>query len=403
MAADEGRRPARLRGGLLATLGALSAFGPVSLDLYLPAFPSIAQSLGVATGDVQLTFSASLLGLGVGQLVYGPLADRFGRKPPLVAGLVLFVVASLLCAVSPSLSVLVGLRLLQGLGGCAGLVIARAIVRDCFDGPALARSYSVITSVAMLAPLIAPGVGALILWAAGWRAVFVVIAAFGVACLLATWRLPETLPVERRLPHGVGDALRGYRGLVRQRRFVVPASVVALSSGTLMAYLSSSSTVMMDGFGVPAGWFAVLVPSMALCYIVGLRLNMTLVGRYPTEVLLRAYLAVEVPAAVLVVVLFVVGAPLWAVLVGLGVVIGCIGGTLPTATAATMRPFGANAGSASALLGTVQMGLAGIVAATLAAVASLAPAALTPGLIMSVAMVALAGVASVLVWSHRPS
>ena len=144
-------------------LGALTAFGPMSLDFYLPAFPSVASSLGVDVGDVQLTFSACLLGLGLGQLVYGPLSDRFGRKPPLVAGLVLYVVASVLCALAPSLAALTALRLLQGLGGCAGIVIARAIVRDCYSGRGLARAFSVTTTVSMLAPLLAPTLGAAIL------------------------------------------------------------------------------------------------------------------------------------------------------------------------------------------------------------------------------------------------
>jgi len=237
------------------------------------------------------------------------------------------------------------------------------------------------------------------LWAAGWRAVFVAIALFGVACLLAVWRLPETHPAERRRLHGVRDAAHGYLALFGQRRFVVPALIVALSSGTLMAYLSSSSALLMDGFGVSPGLFAVLVPSMALCYIVGLRLNMTLVGRHGTVVLLRAYLAIEVPAVVALVVALAVDAPLWIVLATLGVVIGCIGGTLPSATAETMRPFGANAGSASALLGTLQMGLAGTVAALLAATAA---AVAGPALVMGLAMLALTLVATALVWVHRP-
>lgn len=388
-------RPLRLRGGLLLTLGALSAFGPMSLDLYLPAFPSIASSLDVSTPDIQLTFSACLIGLGLGQLVYGPLADRFGRKPPLIAGLALYVVASLLCAVAPSLAMLTGMRLLQGLGGCAGLVIARAIVRDCFDGPALARSFSVITSVAMVAPLVAPSLGSAILRLASWQVMFVVIALFGLACLLAALTLPETHPPSRRLQHGLRDAARGYASLLRQRRFVVPAFVVALASGTLMAYISSSSVVIMTGFGVSTTSFSLIFASMAACFVAGLRLNMVLVHRYRMRVLIRVYLAVEVPALVALVVLFAVGAPLWAVLVAIGVVQMCLGGTLPSATAETMEPFARNAGSASALLGTVQLGYAGVLAATLAALT------FTPSMEMSIAMLAMAVVASVLAALRR--
>ncbi|MGD9957450.1 MAG: Bcr/CflA family efflux MFS transporter, partial [Candidatus Nanopelagicales bacterium] len=222
----------------MLTLGALSAFGPVSLDLYLPAFPEIAQSFGVSTGDVQLTFAACLLGLGLGQLVYGPLSDRFGRKPPLLAGLVLYVAASLLCAAAPSLVALTSLRFVQGLGGCAGLVIARAIVRDGFDGPELTRSFSVIASVSMVAPLLAPSAGALVLRTTSWRVLFVVIAAFGAACLVAALRLPETHPHNRRTEQGLLSSLAGYGRLLANRSFVLPASIAALGSGTLLAYIS---------------------------------------------------------------------------------------------------------------------------------------------------------------------
>lgn len=385
----------RLRGGLLLTLAALSAFGPMSLDLYLPAFSSIAADLGVTPGDIQVTFSACLVGLGLGQLVYGPLSDRFGRKPPLIGGLVLYAVASLLCAIAPTLAMLTGMRLLQGLGGCAGLVIARAVIRDCFDGPSLARSFSVITSVAMLAPLVAPALGAAILQVAGWRQVFVLLAAFGVACLLASLRLPETLPAGRRNEHGVVDAIRGYGGLLRQRRFVVPALVVALASATLMAYISSSSVVFMGTYDISPTQFALVFGLMAACFITGLRLNIVLLRRFRTHRLLQAYLAIEVPALAALVALFAVGAPLWAVLVALGVVKVCLGGTLPNSVAEAMQPFGHVAGSASALLGTIQMGLAGTVAAVLAAVA------LTPSIAMASAMLGMAVVSGVLATVRR--
>lgn len=385
----------RLRGSLLLTLAALSAFGPMSLDLYLPAFPSIASSLGVAPADVQVTFSACLIGLGLGQLVYGPLADRFGRKPPLIAGLALYVVASLLCAVAPSLAMLTGMRLLQGLGGCAGMVIARAIVRDCFAGPALARSFSVITSVAMLAPLVAPSLGAGILQVAGWRSMFVVIAAFGAACLVATLFLPETHGPDRRLAYGVREAARGYGALLRQRRFLVPAAVVVLAAGTLMAYISSSSVVFMEGYGIAPSVFALVFGLLAACFIAGLRANIVLLRRYPSYVLVRAYVLVEVPVLLALLVLFLVGAPVWAPLAAVGVVMFCLGGTLPNATAETMEPFARNAGSASALLGTMQMGFAGILAATLAALS------FTPSLEMTVAMLAMAVASSALAAARR--
>lgn len=382
--------PLQLRGALLLTLAAVSAFGPMSLDLYLPAFPSIAGSLGVSTGDVQLTFAACLLGLGAGQLVYGPLSDRYGRRPPLIAGLVLYVVAALLCAVAPNLTALTAARLLMGLGGCAGLVIARAIVRDCFSGVALARSFSVITSVSMLAPLVAPALGALVLRLGSWRVMFGVIAAFGLACLLASLALPETHPSHDRTEHGVVDSVRGYLRLLVTRAFVLPAGIAALASATLLAYISSSSVVFMGSYDVPPAGFALVFALLACCFIAGLRLNMRLVQRHPVHVLLRVYLLGETVALVVVVAFLAAHAPLVAVLAVLGVVKACLGGTLPNATAEAMQPFARNAGSASALLGTLQFGLAGVVTSTLAWLA------FPPALEMGGTMLALAVVAAVL-------
>lgn len=381
----------RLRGGLLITLAALSAFGPISLDLYLPAFPSIADSLGVSTGDVQLTFAACLLGLGLGQLVYGPLSDRYGRKPPLIGGLVLYVVASLLCAAAPSLWALTGLRFVQGLGGCAGLVIARAIVRDGFDGPELTRSFSVIASVSMIAPLLAPSAGAAVLQVASWRVLFVVIALFGAACLVAALRLPETHPRHRRTDHGVIASIAGYGSLLRQRRFVLPASIAALGSGTLLAYISSSSVVLMTTYGVGPAGFALIFAFLALWFIIGIRVNLVLLHRRSVHQLLRLYVAVEIAALVVLLVLLEMQSPLWAVLAALAVVKACLGGIFPNATAESMQPFKRSAGSASALLGTMQFATGGIVAGILAAVA------LAPGIEMAGSMLVLAVVSAVLV------
>ena len=395
VAGEHPEHPVRLRGTLLLSLGALSAFGPMSLDLYLPAFPSIASTLRVSTGDVQLTFSACLIGLGLGQLVYGPLSDRFGRKPPLVAGLLLYVVAAVLCAVAPTLAMLTVARLLMGLGGCAGLVISRAIVRDCFEGPALARSFSVISSVSMLAPLVAPALGAAVLHVASWRAMFLVMAAFGVCCLLAALLLPETHPSHHRTEHGVLDSLRGYRSLLEQRLFVLPASIFAVAGGILLTYISSSSIVFMGGYGVSATGFALVFALMALCFIGGLRLNMRLVLSHPTHVLIRVYLGVAVPALVLLVALLAAHAPVWAVLGALGVVKACLGGTFPNASAETMQPFARTAGSASALLGTMQFAFAGVVGAMLSTLA------FTPSLEMSVTMLVLAVLASALAALRR--
>jgi DHA1 family bicyclomycin/chloramphenicol resistance-like MFS transporter len=240
----------------------------------------------------------------------------------------------------------------------------------------------------MLAPLVAPALGAGILRFANWHVMFGFIALFGLACLAASWRLPESLPVERRHRHGVGAAMRGYGSLLRQRQFLVPAFVAAFASGTLMSYLSSSSVVFMGEYGLSTTVFPVVFALMAGCFLLGVRLNITLLRHYRLHVLLQAYLLVAVAALVALVLLVLVGAPLWTLFVAIGAVKVCLGGTLPNATAETMEPFARNAGAASALLGTVQMGFAGLLAAVLAALA------FTPSLEMGVAMLATAVVAA---------
>ncbi len=356
----------RGRARLLATTAALVAVGPISLDLYLPAFPSMAESLGVSVGDVQLTLSAYLLGLALGQLVYGPLSDRYGRKPPLIVGLVLYTVASVLCVLAPTLPLLVGLRVLQALGGCAPIVISRAVVRDCFDGPGLARAFSVNTSVAMAAPVLAPTIGALILRAGSWHATFVACAVFGVACLVLALVLPETHPVHRRTDHGVVDAVRQYGQLLGQRAFVVPAAIAAFASATLFGYISSSSAVYMGVYDVGATGFGLLFALGAVVFVSGSLLNMRLVRHHLVHRLLRTYLVVQTVAAALLLASAVAHVPLAALLVPLLVTKACLGGTLPNASAETVAPFPTRAGSAAALMGTAQMGLGALVSSVLA-------------------------------------
>jgi DHA1 family bicyclomycin/chloramphenicol resistance-like MFS transporter len=311
---------------------------------------------------------------------------------------VLYVVASLLCAAAPSLGALASLRFVQGLGGCAGLVIARAIVRDGFDGPELTRSFSIIASVSMVAPLLAPSAGALVLRAASWRVLFLVIAVFGAACLVAALRLPETHPRDRRTEQGLLASLRGYGRLLGNRAFVLPASIAALGSGTLLAYISSSSVVVMTTYGAGPGAFALVFALLALCFIAGIRLNLVLLRHRAVHQLLRLYVAVEAAALVVLLALLEVRAPLWAVLAALAVVKACLGGVFPNATAESMQPFKRTAGSASALLGTLQFAVGGVVVGVLAAIA------LAPGVEMAGSMLILATLSLVLVaLPPRPS
>jgi len=212
----------RRRTGLLVTLvlGGLTATPPLSMDMYLPALPEVTRSLHASASTVQLTLTACLAGMALGQLVVGPMSDRWGRRRPLLAGLAVYVVATVLCALAPTVEALVGFRLVQGLAGAAGIVIARAVVRDLYDGVAMARFFSTLMLISGVAPVVAPLIGAQILRGTDWRGVFVLLAAVGLLLATLVWtRLPETLPAAERHVGGVGEALRSMRRLLSDPPF----------------------------------------------------------------------------------------------------------------------------------------------------------------------------------------
>src|SRR5579859_5970925 len=209
------------RAGLVILLGALSAFGPMSIDMYLPAFPVISTHYRAPASQVQLTLTACLAGLALGQLLYGPMSDALGRRRPLYGGMVAYALASAACVVAPSITVLVGLRLVQGFGGAAGIVIARAVVRDMYSGVAAARYFSLLMVVNGLAPMLAPLLGSAIMRYGSWPGVFVVLAGYGLALLAGTaFGLPETLPPERQRSGRSADTVRTFARLSRDRAFI---------------------------------------------------------------------------------------------------------------------------------------------------------------------------------------
>src|SRR6266705_566720 len=206
------------RAWLVFILGALSAFGPLSIDMYLPALPSLSRDFGTGASQAQLTLSACLLGLALGQVIAGPISDALGRRRPLLVGLTAYALASLLCVVAPSVYVLVALRFIQGLAGAAGIVIARAVVRDLHSGEALARFFSLLMLVNGLAPILAPLFGGLLLRFTSWRGVFIVLAVIGALLLLAAaTSLGETLPPDRRQSGGISATITTFRQLLANR------------------------------------------------------------------------------------------------------------------------------------------------------------------------------------------
>ena len=340
-------------------LGALIAFAPMSIDMYLPSLPALARALGTDAASVQLTLAAFFVGLAIGQVLYGPLADRFGRKPPLYAGLALYVAASAGCALATGIESLIVLRFAQAIGGCAGLVISRAVVRDLYEHQESARMFSALMLVTGVAPVLAPLAGGYLLLWLGWRAIFWGLALFGLACLAAAalW-LPETRP-----PHavgvGLGGALIAYARLLAHRQFVGHALAGGFAMAGMFAYIAGSPFVFIDVYGVPAQAYGWLFGANAAGIVIASQVNRRLLRRHAAGKILAAANAANALFGVVLLALAARGAAgFFGVLVPLFAYLAVLGFVFPNAAAGAMAPFAERAGSASALLGTLQYVLA---------------------------------------------
>jgi len=341
---------------LALILGTLAAFGPLSIDMYLPALPTIAEEFGTTTAAIQQTLSAFFIGLALGQLFYGPVSDRMGRRAPLLFGCAMYTVVSLGIVFAPSVGWLMGLRFFQALGSSAGVVIGRSVVRDLFDERESARMYSFLVLVMGIAPITAPLIGGQMLVAFGWRSIFLALAGFGLLCLLMVWfGLKESLPHERRMMTGLGSVVRGYGSLLADGRYMGFALAGGLASAAMFAYISGSPFVFIELNGVAPEQFGLFFGVNAFGLIAASQLNRWLLARYTSTQLLVAALSVTAGAALL---LFgatlagVGGFPLLLALLFLTIAsTGMVG---PNATALAMAPYGRRAGSASALLGATQ-------------------------------------------------
>jgi DHA1 family bicyclomycin/chloramphenicol resistance-like MFS transporter len=357
--------PARL----VLVLGSLIAIGPLTIDMYLPALPSITEDLHTSSTAVQLTLTGTLAGLALGQLAIGPWSDAAGRRLPLLAGLVLHVLASVACVFAPDVTVLGGLRVLQGLGVAASSVVAMAVVRDLFSGAAFARLFSRLMLVMGAAPILAPTLGSAVLRATDWRGVFVVLAAFGVLLsVLAALALPETLPPARRRSGGIGATLGVYGSLLRDRVFVGLVLVAGFAMAALFAYVGGSSFVLQEVYGLTEAQFGLAFGAGAVGLIGGTQYNVRLLRRYtPQRILVSALAGGTVAGAVLVTLAATRLGGLPALLAALWAVLTAAGLALPNAPALAMSRHGEAAGTAAALLGAVQFGV-GAVAAPLVGV-----------------------------------
>lgn len=348
----------------VVVLGTIVAIGPMTIDMYLPSLPALQAHFGVDAGKIQLTLSAFFLGLALGQLAYGPIADRYGRRGPLLVGLALYVAASFACAFAPTIEVLIGARFVQAVGGCSGMVISRAMVRDRFEPYDMARIVSSMVLVMGVAPILAPLAGGQILVFAGWQAIFYVLTVFGLVCFAAAYAgLPETL-AEPGAPIRIGAVLRGYAGLLVHRHFMGYALAGGIGTAGMFAYISGSAFVFIDVFGVAPDRFGLFFGANAAGLIAASQLNRWLLRRHRPERIVRGALTVFSSFGVLLVLTSMTGwGGLWGFAVPLFFCIGSLGFSFPNATAVAMAPFGSQAGLASALMGTVQFSVAAVAGA----------------------------------------
>ncbi|MFF2349508.1 multidrug effflux MFS transporter [Kitasatospora sp. NPDC058115] len=352
----------------IGVLGGLVALGPLTTDLYLPGLPAIADDLAAEPAAVQLTLTFSMFGVAAGQLLFGPLSDRFGRRPPLLAGLVVYTLASVACVIAPSLPVLIAARFVQGAAGAAGLVIGRAVARDRFEGVAMIRFLASITLISGLAPILAPLFGAQLLRVTSWRGTFGALAALGLLLtLVAFGALRETLPASARRGGGLGATLRTMGGLLRDVPFLGLLLTSTFAFGALFGYISGSSVVLQHVYHVSPQTYSLLFGLNSVAIVAATQVNgRVLAPRFAAATLMRTGLAVLITAGTFLVLatavwdlgLAAVCASLFVMMAGLGIV-------LPNSAARALSVVAPQtAGSASALLGTANF-LCGAVVAPL--------------------------------------
>lgn len=354
----------RKYGQLVLVLGALIALGPLTIDMYLPALPAMAEELNASDSAVQLTLTGMLAGLAVGQLIIGPLSDSIGRRKPLIFGVVTHGLTSLLCAISPTVEMLSVVRVLQGFAGAAISVVALAIVRDLYSGIAVARLMSRLMLVIGAAPVLAPSLGGIILGWTSWRGIFVVLAgAASLLILVAVLGVRETLPMERRRSARLRSTLGTYRMLLRDGTFVALVFIAGLMMSAIFAYVSGSSFVLQGVYGLDAQTFGLVFGANATGLVIFTQINPLLLSRFgPASVLSGALLlAVTASSALLAAAITGFGG-LAGVLLPLALIVASAGLALPNTPALAMTRHGEAAGTAAALLGSVQFGVGALIA-----------------------------------------
>ena len=369
-------------------LGLLTTIGPFSIDMYLPGFDDIARSLHTDPATVALSLSSYFIGLAIGQLIYGPLMDRYGRKKPLYAGLGLYIIATAICMQARDINTLIILRFIQALGSCGAQVAAMAMVRDLFGAKESAKVFSLLLLVVGASPMIAPTVGGYVVVAFGWRTVFLILGVIGViVTLLAIFFLPESYGPDRSFSLKPGPIIRNFISVIKTRQFLVSTLIEAFAFAGLLAYVSGSPFLFINIFHVDKRTYGWIFAFLSVAFIVLSQFNSRLLRRYTSFQIIRVALAGQV----LVAVIFLAGAiagwyGLGSTIALLFLFLACLGFTYPNAAALALAPFDKNAGTASSLLGTLQMGIG--------ALASVAVSAFSNG--TAVPMIAVIAATSVL-------
>ncbi|MEO5888809.1 MAG: multidrug effflux MFS transporter [Ferruginibacter sp.] len=350
---------------LILILGALNTITPFSIDMYLPAFPRIARDFHTEIDKVALSVSTYFLGYAIGQIIYGPLLDRFGRKPPLYVGLILYIIATIGCFTTTTIEALWAIRFLQAIGGCVASVAAMAMVRDFFPVHKSAGVISLLVLILGASPLLAPTAGSFIITTWGWHAVFIVLAVITLLILLLVFFfLPEGHPADKTISLKPVPIINGFKTVLTNPRFYAFALAGSFSFSGLFVYVAHSPAIFMDHFHLNEKLYGGVFALLSVGFIGGSQLNHILTKKFTNQQILKVVLMVQVTGAVI----FLFGSiqewyGLTAVLILLFILLSCCGITYPNAAALCMAPFSKNAGTASALLGFIQIGIGGLISA----------------------------------------
>lgn len=338
-------------------LGSLTAFGPLSLDMYLPALPLVATDLATSASLVQMSLTACLLGLALGQLLFGPLSDIYGRRRPLLFTLLVYAFASLLCAFSTSIWIFIVLRFIQGFAGAAGIVIARASARDMYSGKELTKFVALLSLVNGAAPILAPIFGGAVLRFVAWPAVFIILSVIGVVMFLAVaFTLTETLPKERRAEGGMLATVKTFHLLLKDRVFMGIALSQALISMSMFAYIAGSPFVLQNIYGATPQQFSFIFAANGIGIIIAAQVTGRLANRMEEKKLLLYGIMMSFSGALLLLLTILLQGPIWLVLIALFFVVSSVGVVGTTAFSLSMERQGRAAGSASAFLGILPFG-----------------------------------------------